>query len=131
VWRCLQRQRLAAEVNGGDRRLCDRRLWQQAAAAVAASAALATAVEADGYGLVLILAESVCNIWDFFLVHSYVRVGLYLCSTVTYCRPALKNKKLKKSLRYGYNKNSYRPILWNFVIQNRTVSKFYVTPFFL
>jgi hypothetical protein len=63
-------------------------------------------------GLVLILAGAVCNIWDFFLVHSYARVGLYLCSTATYCRPALKNKKLKKSLLYGYNKNSYRPILW-------------------
>jgi hypothetical protein len=42
----------------------------------------------------------------------------------------LKNKKLKKSLRYGYNKNSYRPILWKIVIQNRAVSKFYGTPFF-
>jgi hypothetical protein len=26
----------------------------------------------------------------------------------------------KKSLRYGYNKNSYRPILWKIVIQNST-----------
>ncbi len=50
VWRHLQRQRLAAEVKGGNRRLCDRRLWRQAAAAVAAAAALAAAVEAEGYG---------------------------------------------------------------------------------
>ncbi len=46
----LQRRRLAAEVKGGNRRLCDRRLWQQAAEAVAGLAALAAAVEADGYG---------------------------------------------------------------------------------
>jgi hypothetical protein len=50
--------------------------------------------------LVLILAGAVCNIWDFFLVHSYVRIGLYLCSTVTYCWPVLKNKKLKKMLHW-------------------------------
>ncbi len=50
VWRRLQRQRLVAEVKGGDRRLCDRRLWQQTAAAVAVAAALAAAVEAEGYG---------------------------------------------------------------------------------
>jgi hypothetical protein len=55
---------------------------------------------------------------------------LYLCSTVTYFRPALKNKKLKKLLRYGYKKNWYRPILWKIVIQNRALSKFYATPFF-
>jgi hypothetical protein len=30
--------------------------------------------------LVLILAGAVCNIWDFILVHSYARIGLYLCS---------------------------------------------------
>jgi hypothetical protein len=71
--------------------------------------------------LVLILAGSVCNIWDFFLVHSYVRVGLYQCSTVTYCRLVLKNKKLKKMLRYGYNKNSYHPILWKFIAGSRRV----------
>jgi hypothetical protein len=71
-----------------------------------------------GKGLVLILAGAVCLIWDFFLVHSYA-CGLYLCSTVTNYRPALKNKKLKKSLCYGYNKNSYCPILWKIVIQNR------------
>ncbi len=63
---------------------------------------------------------AVCNIWDFLPVYSYALVDLYLCSTVTCCRPALENKKLKKSLRYGYNKNSYRPILWKIVIQNST-----------
>jgi hypothetical protein len=50
VWCCLQRQQLAAEVKGGNSRLCNRRLWRQAAAAVAVAAALAAAVEADGYG---------------------------------------------------------------------------------
>ncbi len=39
-----------AEFKGGDRRLCDRQLRQQAAVAVAVAAALVAAVEADGYG---------------------------------------------------------------------------------
>jgi hypothetical protein len=50
VWHCLQRQQLAGEVKGSNRRLCDRRLWQQVAAAVVAAAALAKAVEVDSYG---------------------------------------------------------------------------------
>jgi hypothetical protein len=50
VWHCLQRRRLAEEVKGGDRWLCNRLLWQQAASAVAAAGALAVAVEAEGYG---------------------------------------------------------------------------------
>ncbi len=49
VWHRLQQRRLAAEVKGGDRRLCDRQLWRQAAAAAAEAVALAAAVEADGY----------------------------------------------------------------------------------
>ncbi len=61
--------------------------------------------------LVLILAGAVCNIWVFVLVHTYACVGLYLFSTVIYCRLALKNEKQKISLHYGYNKNSYCPIL--------------------
>jgi hypothetical protein len=86
--------------------------------------------ECNNTRLVLILAGAVCNIWDFFLVNSYMRVGLYLCSTVNYCRPALKKQENKKMLRNGYKKNSYRPILWKIVIQNRAMSKFYVTPIF-
>ncbi len=50
MWCRLQRRRLAAEIKGGDGRLCDRQLWQQAAVAVAVAAALAAAVETDGYG---------------------------------------------------------------------------------
>jgi hypothetical protein len=45
----------------------------------------------------------------FFLVHSYVGIGLCLYSTVTYCQPVQKNKKPKKSLCYSYNKNSIVP----------------------
>ncbi len=41
-----------------------------------------------------------------------------------------RNKKLTKLLRCGYNKNSYCPILWKIIIQNRAVSKFHVTPIF-
>ncbi len=42
--------------------------------------------------LVLILAGAVCYIWDFFLVHSYERVGWYQFSTVNHCRLARAQK---------------------------------------
>ncbi len=37
----------------------------------------------DAPGLVLILAGSVCNVWEFVPVQTYARVGLYLISMVT------------------------------------------------
>jgi hypothetical protein len=40
-----------------------------------------------------------------------------------------KKQGTKKSLRYSYNKNSYPPILWEILIQNRAVSKFHISPF--
>ncbi len=57
-------------------------------------------------------------------------VGRFLQPTRSECLPAGAKKQQKKSLLYSYNKNSYRPILWKIVIQNRAVSKFNVTPFF-
>ncbi len=43
-------------------------------------------------GLVVILAGAICYIWDFFLEHSYARVGLYHFSTVIPCRLARAQK---------------------------------------
>ncbi len=48
------------------------------------SAWMMNAIPGKLHGLVLILAGAVCFIRDFFLVHSYGRVVLYLCSAVTY-----------------------------------------------
>jgi hypothetical protein len=69
--------------------------------------------------LVLILAGAVCPTRE------------YLFCTVNYCWPALKNKKLKKSLHYAYKINSYCPILLENHIQNQALSKFHITPIFL
>ena len=54
--------------------------------------------------LVLILVGSVCFIWQFVLVQTYARVGLYLCSTVCLSWLARKHKKPKNSLFSGYKK---------------------------
>jgi membrane protein YqaA with SNARE-associated domain len=55
-------------------------------------------------GLVLILAGAVCNVWQFVLVQTYARVGLYLFSTVFLSSLARKHKKLISLLFLGYKK---------------------------
>ncbi len=56
------------------------------------------------FRLVVILAGAVCNIWQFVLVQTYARVGLYLFSTASLSWSALKHKKLNKLLFLGYKK---------------------------
>jgi hypothetical protein len=70
----------------------------------------------------LILAGSVCFIWQFVLVQTYARVGLYQCSTVYLSWLARKHKKPNNSLFSGYQKNSYcRTSLKNYFF--RSVSR--------